>query len=645
MSIMSKNRSPKKVVWVEKMTAVSLIILITRQLFFDVEIRYDVLQCSRLSKKMLSALNKFYPNSRVIPTKLKLGKNPKGCTLRYDVNRSLAICLENFCKKYIPDEAVWFKQMIKSYLASVLHNRIVFIAIVESEAGFLPDTNHELFLDRLPVNTLITSFYRERGFKIRQSLNLLWYVRMIVLPFRYLILTLISQIFGQKAKSNFSKIKPAIWGEYHREEIAGFLSLFFWHKSIRATELDLVYYLDRADTPLSEELEALFSAEGFHWIDCHRIWRLSRLTFDDVRDFLFQATKINFKHPFWLHFFRLEFSILYKLFLSVYSRFKVKILIQHQEASWKQAVQAKAIESSGGIMVGFHWSNYLWTNIVSHLNHQHVFFVWGDMYYEHLQKKGNTCQYILPSGMWITKSNKKPEWLKDFSEEISYKLAIFDSSVGYRIQNSPDSLSQFYFMIIELLENHPYWGGIVKSKYRGNLAGLGFLPDGEKIAARLKKLHEKKRLVVLDVMTSPVTAAASADLAVCYGLNSAGIIAGIYGVRTIHWDCAGWLKYPIYRDHNQKIVYPSLDEFQRSIIDASQGDHSIGDFSRWRQKCNYFDDAKAPERVADFIQDFMQEVIRTDDARHSLDLAVQNYIEKNNVEEEFFTSDDLWGDK
>ena len=109
-----------------------------------------------------------------------------------------------------------------------------------------------------------------------------------------------------------------------------------------------------------------------------------------------------------------------------------------------------------------------------------------------------------------------------------------------------------------ILEDNPSFSGIIKSK-SWHVKDLRHLPAGEEIVSRIKSLEKQGRLRVLDCTRySPVDAAEAADLSVCFGLNSAGIIAGLLGLRAIHWDCTGWLKYPVYRDKDQKVFFATL---------------------------------------------------------------------------------------
>jgi len=643
----------KKIVWVERMTISTLLLLVFRKLFSNFEMRFDQQQCSLGLASFISRLQKKIPSVEFFPANLSLAKkNFEGCALIYDVNINLNCCLSSFCKKYIPTEAKWFKQMLKSYLSTSLLHRMLFITMVEAEISRETDAEHELFLERHMLNRLIRDFYEERGFKINQSLSLLSYMRIAATPFALVVLNLMNRLIGSKVKTNIKKIRPAIWVEYHQTELTGFLCFSFWRDNITKTGYDLVYFLDRADTELSKEREKLEAPEDRHlWIDCHNIWRFVRLGHRDVFKILRSFVIINLNQPLWLHFFKIEYSILFHLYRSLFAKYKVKIIIQHREALWRQAILAQAVEAVGGIMLGFNWSNYHWTTISTHLYPQHVFFVWGKMQSEYLRKRGNTCKYILPSGLWIKKSDLVDKQLADLEGYGGFKIAIFDSSVDYKSQHSPESLSLFLLRIIGLLETNHEWHAIVKSKkfyYGGRSRKFYFTdyrekPEGEQIVARLKKLNNQKRLIILDPDESPVTAASYADLSVCYGLNTAGILAALNGIPAIHWDCAGWLKFPLYKNAGQQVLYATLDELEQAIIKASQGDKTIGDLSFWRRQINYLGDDGAPGRVGKFIDDYMSEIIKTGNAEKSMDLAASKYIDVNGIGEDFFEETEIYG--
>lgn len=637
----------KKIVWVEKLGFIEVLILFIQRIFSNIEIRYDENQISCLARRLLILGNKIRENMMFYPAGLTLeGKDPEGYALNYRVQKNLDLCLEGFCRKYISNESDDFKRLTKSYLGSRISNRLVFITMVEALVDKIPDIKHELYIIRFPENSLFLSFYNKKGgMKIKQSFSFKEYLRIIVIPFYYILISLSTKLFGMNVKGNVDTSKPAVWVEYENILINSKRSFSFWVDFVKAEQYELVYYLDRIDTPMTEDNLSRIQKKGFKWLDCKNIHKIGKLNLSDVNKFMLSLFFLKHKQPVWFIFFRLRFFILLSLYCFIYSYFKVKIIIQHQEASWIQAVQAKAIESSGGIMMGFNWSNYPYYLEPTLIYPQHVYFVWGKIHYEMMRKKAEICRFILPGGLWIMPDDERPFEIEDFTNRFNFIITLFDSGGAYNAHRSVETVSKFYLNILCLLENNTSWGGIIKSKKMSNLDDFTMLPHGEEIALKINKLMEQERLMFLHFIVSPVTASSFANLSVCMGLNSAGIIAGIYGHRAIHHDSSGWLHHPLHKDPKQKIIYLSFDEFENAIINASVGDKSIGDFSRWRKDFNYFDDLRAPERIGRFIQSFMDEIIMTEDLETSLSHTVTNYISENKITNNFFEVDNLWEDE
>jgi len=280
----------------------------------------------------------------------------------------------------------------------------------------------------------------------------------------------------------------------------------------------------------------------------------------------------------------------------------------------------------------------------SHLTPQHVFFTWGKAHYEFLQKKGNTCEYILPCGIWIGEDYSiSNSLLKKLSKNVKFIMGILDSGFNYNIWQTAETFFQFYIAVIELLEENPQFAAIVKSIHSNLIDVLTNINGGDNIVSKIKYFINKKRVIILDPkLFSPVTSAMHADLSLCYGINSAGIISGLYDCNVIHWDCAGLLKFPIYKDKNQKIIFSSTNEIKNAVRESAKGDKSIGDFSKWRRKLNYFDDFRGNERMVQFIDYFMKEIVKTCDREHSLQFAVKKYIDKNGIPNDIYGAQEWW---
>ncbi len=631
----------KKIFWVERLGFVEVITFLLQGFFFDIIIRYDEHQASTSGISILRLLKKFGLCGNFYPVSLSLNaQDEDGYSMAYRMEENLDSCLEGFCKGYIPDEQDWFKRMIKSYVASDLLYQITFITMVESEIEHSENQKNVLYIVRHPLSSLVIPFYANRGWVIKRSFGFGENIKFIIRPLYLIFAILIGKLFPYKVKTNISHIRPAVWVEYSHNDTA---NMVFWNKSGEQSDFDLVCYLDREDTPPAKEITGEIEKRGLKWIDAHFISliRLCKFHYSDLRDLMRELLSLPRRSPLWFRIFRFEERVFFLLYRSAFNAFQVKVLIQHQDCSWRQDIQARAIESAGGIMVGFHWSNFLYYLEPKHLTPQHVYFVWGKAIFEWLQKKGNTCRYALPSGLWIMPDKKEPRQLHALMDDLNFIIAIFDSSVSYNIHQSPDTLSQFYLMAVRLLEDNPSWGGIIKSK-NWNLSDFSFLPQGQKIVARMKALIEQKRLVVLNRTVCPVTAAVLADLSICYGLNTAGILAGVHGHNTIHWDCSGWRKHPFYKEQGQRFLFLSLEEFEEAIVKASKGDKEIGDFTRWSRRFNHFNDFSAPERVGKFIRSFMKNVVETSDPMLSLDSAVQRYIEENGIGSDFFMLENWW---
>lgn len=630
----------KKVIWVEKLGIVDIVFLTCLKAFYQISIRYDEHKVSPFAQRLLSILQSLKLCMNFYPAKLSLNvKDSKGYALTYKVEQDFGYCLDEFCNLHVSNEGDWFKQMTRAYIASYLSSRIRFIAMVQSEIEDYDKQINILYIARHPLNSVIIPYYKKKEFTFWTSPGLIENIKFYLRPLYFILTILLTRLFASKVKTNITNIKPAVWVEYTYNDLVNFI---FWRPSNQSEEFDIVYYLDRPDTLASEEIIKKIESNGLKWIDAHflQMIRLSHFNIQQFKELFLTLFSVPSCRPIWFKAFQFESKIWYLLYRSVYMLFRVKVLIQHQETSWKQGVQAKALESVNGIMVGFNWSNFPHHNLPTHLTPQHVYFVWGKAKYTWAQNKGNSCSYILPSGLWILPDKDSSIGLSGFSENIKFVITVFDSSVSYNIYQSPDTLSQFYLMVISLLESNKKWGGIIKSKNYNELQELHHLPSGDEIITKMGALVEHGRLIFLSKLVYPSTAASFADLSICYGLNTAGIIAGIHGYKAIHWDCSGWLNHPFYKEAGQKLLYPSLNEFKKAILKAAAGDDTIGDFSCWRMSFNHYNDYLASERVGEFIEHYMLDVIKTGDAKKSLDFTANRYIEKHKIDNKFFEEND-----
>lgn len=630
-------------IWVEKLGVIEILYFFIISMSSDIQVRYDEYNLSNGAKKSLSFLRKLKLAGNFYSANLTLDKpDAQGYSVYYRFCNNFDACLEDFISSKFDGKPKFFRRTLKSYLAFYLFNRATFIALAqEGESKNTPQrSRHILYLVRHPLNTVFISFYEKKGYTVKQSLFSYIDFKYLTRPLYHLFVLFAAAFLPGKVRHNISTVKPSIWIEYFRKSS---LDMACWKDMLNRNDFDIVYYFDREDDPPLEVMVNDIEEQKFKWVELHfrSLVRLSNLGLGA----LFDIVNAFFRQPifsrWWLRVFCFEERMWFLLYRAVFKQFKVKVLIQRQECSWVQAAQVKALDEAGGIMVGLHWSHHAYCKEPLIMSVQHVFFVWGKLMYECWQKREHLCRYFLPAGLWLLNNNSAHNQRIDFASKVNFIIAIFDGSGQYNIYATPEQLSEFFLKVLRLLENNPNWGGIIKSKYR-NLDDFVYLMRGSEIQQRINALVAQKRLTVWPWDMHPFEAARHAHLSVCFAVNSAGIIAGIYGSRAIHWDCAGFLKHPIYRDKGQRIFYPDLNAFEEAIVEASKGNDAVGNFSSWAEKFDHYHDFLGPRRIGRFIQSFMQKSEAPPGDGDALSSAVEEYLAENKVDSDFFMDSGLW---
>lgn len=629
----------------EKLTVPGIASFLARSFFSGLEVRFDEHKVSRYALAVLEMMKGTGWGGRFLPAGLALNlKDEKGYALDYHRADDLSAAVEVFCRERMPAEPVWFRNMTKSYLSSYLDPHVTFITMALKRISETAGSVNELHLEGDFANHILKRYYASRGVKVKQSVPCVAWLRMMAKPVYLSVRAFLSGVFRREIVGTVKrgKGKNSVWIEYEPHhgvwvDFREFLSTATW-----GFDGDIVYYLDRPDTPVTKETTDSLEAMGFKWVDLHG-FRHGSISLRDITGVLFRClASLKVSDPAWVPFFRMNFMVTKKIYLDLFRTFNARILIQHQETSWAQEAEAQAMKEAGGIMVGLHWSNYINYAYPSHLTPQHVFFAWGEAHYDLLERKGNTIGHILPCGLWIKEGSHAARPHLDLSPDVRFVMSVFDDNGAYNLSQSPETLSAFYMSILHVMEENRGLGAVIKSKaYR--LEDISSLPMGDRIVERMKDLIGEKRMVVLDFRQySPVVAAKVSDLSVCYGINSAGMIAGLHGCRVVCWDCTGWLRFPIYREDGQRVVFRTLDELEHAIVRSASGDIAVGDFSRWRKIINYYDDVNGRERIRDFIDTFMGSLGNGRDRESSIEHAVVEYKTKYGVSDDFYRSGRWW---
>ncbi|MCX5677968.1 MAG: hypothetical protein NTY76_02550 [Candidatus Omnitrophica bacterium] len=619
----------KNVIWIQRLGSPQIVSMLFRRIAGSSEIFYDEHCVTPTAKLIMKAIAAVGAGSLLRPAELSISqRDGEGFAASQGIWERMDKSIDRFCDDCCAGADGRSRKTIKSYLAAIVRSQCEFIGMVELKIDGAVDCDNILYITRHPANRALDGFYDRRNYCIKEY-GLKDTIKHYLKPLYYAFLALLVRFIPQRGLGNACQTKPSVWVEYVKTDVFDFA---FWRRHIVAETFDIINYIDRDDRGHFKETVDDITDRAFKWLrlDIVALMKLARLKPSDLAPIFFKRRLRSSNEPRWFAIYTFEYEILYILYRAVFVRFKARMLIQHQETSWRQDVQSRAIEDAGGIMFGYNWSNYYFYPLPTHIFPQHVYFVWGDNIKESMMKLGNMSMNILPSGLWLTPGKETPAGLQKMAGGLDFIMAIFDNSAGYKVLHSPGSLARFYLEMLELLEQNPRWGGIIKSKSY-DIAALRQLPRGEEIVSKVESLGKEGRLAVIDHGQSPLAVSREADLAVCYGLNSAGIVAAVYGTPAVHWDCGGVGRFAFYEDVQQRFFFKTLDEMKEAIRLSAAGDTSIGDFSNWAREFNYFNDLAAPARVGRFIMTFMDRLSATDEIRPSLKYSVERYMEENGL--------------
>ena len=613
-----------RVVWAERLGALDAVWLAVRAA--GAEVLFDEHKASRAGLWLAARLG-------FQPAALTLARlDEKGFPLNDRREAMLEEAARAFSEERLEGRPKRFLAAFKAYVTGKLLGRATFLTMAGAAAKERPGREHVFYVSRHPANGLLA---RAFGLALIQSPFPYEGLRQSAAPFVLLLRAVAARLARRTPRHDLTG-KPAVWVEYYPDDIGGYISRVFWKDFVDPEKWDRVFYIDRNDTSCDAATVRRIEDFGMRWIDATRPWALGGI--GPAEAFGLLRTFIRPGQPWWVRIFELHYAAVVSAWAAALRRFRVRLLMQHQELSWLPVAQAEAAERSGALLFGLHWSDFPFLVEPTHLTPEHVFFVWGATNKRWLEGKGHGCRHILPSGLWLPSDAGESARLKARLGPAEFSLAVFDSSYAYDIFYSPEMLSSFLKEILSVLDAQPRWKAVFKPK---SFAAYGSLPDGAELMRRLRAHESSGRVLLLDRSVSPIDAALAADLSVCFGFSSAGVVAAARGARAVHWNAAGWVRHPLRSDPRQKILYDDLAALRRAILEAPQ-DPSIGDFSRWRRLSDHYGDARAAERVGGWISDQLAATERLGDPLAAADETAARYRALHRVDPGFDGPGDWW---
>lgn len=620
------------VLWIERLTVPGAVVPALRALASGAAVRFDEHRATRFARRLARRLESVLGPGRFSPALLVLNvHDASGEGLVYRRCENLSAAVASFCDRALPGATLKERRMTECFLATELLQRAGFLTMVQRAAAAEPGARHEARVSRHYLNQPLVDHFEAAGLSVRQTGCGPEGLRFALIP---AVLLAKSAWRGLTGSTPAPSARPAVWIEKAPrgavwDQFERAASMF---AGAAARAYDVVYYFDRTDTPCDEAAVKRLAAAGLGAQPLFDVSDHARLRLGELASVSAKAWAAAPRGAWWLPFLWTHAALHRALLANVFRARGVKVLIQHQETSWKQEPKARAIEDAGGVMLGLHWSNYEHHDFPSHLTPQHGFFVWGASHRDYLAKRGYEGAAI-PSGVWLAPRDGeagKPA----FAPGVKRAVAVFDSDAYYDLYMSPESLARFYGWLAGVLERRPELGAVLKPKTirpgGTGLEALGAL-GGDALAARYERLIAAGRVVALDGgVYTPLDAARWADISVSFGLNTAGFLAGLGGKPSIQWDCTGWLRHQLYAVPGQKVLFTSLDAFDAAFERACAGDSSTGELGAFARRLNQFGDFGGAGRIFGFIDLFMGRLAEGD--ARPLEDSVKRWMAENRVE-------------
>lgn len=620
----------RRVVWVESLTAPTAARLWARTVLGPSEIRYDPRDATPAGRTVAALAGSRFREHPLTCAR----RDASGEALYYRREEELQVALGVFADSALSDRPPRERHALTCFLANWLSDRETFLVMAEEEAKAEPEpeSEHEYLVVRQPAARLL----ERPGRRLRQDWSLRGTIRAFAAPLAVWARAMTSAVLEPAVASGGLNGRDAIWVEYYPDDVGGYVSRAFWKDSVDPERFDRVFYGDASNAPVADAAEKI-AAFGFGWIDARRPWNIAPPSLAALARLLLGALAST-RRPWWLRMFEFELALWTAIWESAFRRHRVRALYQYQDFSWRQEAQAAALDRAGGTMIGVHWAEAPFLTEPEHLTPFDVYFAWGVNQSRRLAGKGHDCGEILPCGAWVLPHEEETAGVRAALGTKAFAIALFDTSTSDRIFVSSRMLSDFLLGALSLVDSKPGWKVVLKPKGDASYAAL---PDGARIDAAIARLRAEGRAVLVDRLVSPVSVGLACDLSVGIGVNSAAVLAGAFGGRCIHWDCAGWKRHPLVRDGAGTVVFDRLEETLAAAA-AAPTETSIGDFSRWAGLVNHFGDRGAAGRVGGWMADYMSAIANGAAAVDARRAAGEAYRRRHGVPDDFAERGEWW---
>jgi hypothetical protein len=281
-----------------------------------------------------------------------------------------------------------------------------------------------------------------------------------------------------------------------------------------------------------------------------------------------------------------------------------------------------------GVFLWNHWSVDRLPTAYFNCGLADLVFSWGKLNDGFFNSHDFSYKYLLRTGRVAGDATnrdveKEANEIRDtFCSSVTFVITIFDSSYGKEGHQSTDSMKYFYKQLLSSVSEKKHWGVVIKPKGRF-FEGL----TSDDITHEIfDELRLQQRCIYLNNKSLVSLAALIGDVSVCYGINTAGILAAMCKKQALHWDLQGLLEHPLYYSGGEdNIIFKSFDMILNALEQIEKGNTDIGDHRKWLYLFNEFQDEQGNQRAGEVIGEYMNLLENGFDHNSALDKVVENF--------------------
>lgn len=303
----------------------------------------------------------------------------------------------------------------------------------------------------------------------------------------------------------------------------------------------------------------------------------------------------------------------------------IRVNINHSgDVGRNHVIQSLAMEASAGINIR---TTYSFPPIkdTTYAREFHTFFLWGRMAKCDVDTDMLYCKHLLISGYLFDHLFSRIAIPPPQARFIGQRrtIAVFDESYGGWNNFSKECIVDFYTQVSLLALARDDVGLVIKSKRYGQ----------QEIAAMSSSFGEaaQQGKIFMVEGESPYKACVGAELALCVGINSAGIEAALFGLPVLFLAVDNTVCPLLEHEHLPQYVHHDAKTFIQAVtryladevaLERLRLDSAILD------AVDPFRDKRAGERIGLFIHDFLAANDAGSDADQALSAAVEAYSRK-----------------